>query len=116
MVRDMASRYDVERFWAGYHRMKSALETVDAMEGAVGSAARAAALQVLAGGTWPGDLPREALPAVMELSAGLDRAERATRGACSEGGNPGSPTDAKTDEGMLAELVREWTLRLGRRP
>ena len=108
----MTFRHDVKRFWTNYHRMKNALEKIAALEGPAGKAARAGALEVLKGGACPDDLPPEAAKLLVEVFAGLDGAERAVCGPVSEGGNPGSPSDAATDERNLEELVSEWKARL----
>ncbi len=111
----MAHYHDVKRFWTSYHRMKDALEKIDALDGLVGEATRRAALEVLAGGAYPDDLAPEGRKLVTEVFAGLDGAERAVCGSYSEGSVPGSPSDRVTDEQTLAELVIEWRSRLGSR-
>ena len=108
----MTFRHDVKRFWTNYHRMKSALEKIAALEGPSGMAARAGAVEVLKGGACPDDLPEDVTKLLTEVFAGLDGAERAVCFPCGSDGTPGSPTDARTDEKNLEELVGEWKARL----
>ena len=105
-------RRDVKRFWTNYQRMKNALEKIAALGGPAGESARLAALEVLKGGAYPEDLPPNVTKLLVELFAGLDGAERAVCVPCGREGTPGSPTDARTDEGNLEELVSEWKTRL----
>ena len=108
----MTFRHDVGRFWRSYHRMKGALEKIEALPGAAGGAARKTALEVLNGGSFGNNLPPDVSDLLREIFAGLDGAERAVCGRVSEGGNPGSPSDAATDEKNLEELVNDWKARL----
>ena len=108
----MTFRHDVKRFWTSYHRMKNALEKIAALEGPVGKAARKGAVEVLEGGAYPDDLPQNATKLLIEVFAGLDGAERAVSFPCDPEGTLGSPSDARTDEKNLEELVREWKARL----
>lgn len=105
--------YDLKRYWTGYRRLNAALEYLAGIDGEMGRFARAAAVQVLRGGTRPVGLAKDIEDLLTEVSAGLDGAERALLGSPSEGANVGRARDAETDRAGLKELVESFITRHG---